>query len=109
MFFVLPHLVGLKRQGSILKSADSLVGEELSFAVFVPSKEPYFFKCMNIEQKSMWMGVLNKYAASTEWSTSSMVREREKNKKEKRADDLQRSLRLSILSSLRARKESSLR
>ncbi len=65
-------------QGAILKSADSLVGEELTFAVFVPTKEPYFFKCLNAEQKSMWMGVLNKYAASTEWSTSSMVKKKKR-------------------------------
>ncbi len=66
----------LFRQGTILKSADSLVGEEYTFALFVPSKDPYFFKCLNAEQKSMWMGVLNKFAASTEWSTSSMVTKR---------------------------------
>lgn len=67
-----PKLV-IRFQGAILKSADSLVGEELTFAVFLPSIDPYFFKCQNAEQKSMWMGLLNKYATSTEWSTSSMV------------------------------------
>jgi PAS domain S-box-containing protein len=65
------HVV--KLMAAILKSADELLGEEFSFALFVPQKEPHYFKASNQEQKSMWMGLLNKHCASTEWSTSSMV------------------------------------
>ena len=58
---------------SIVKTADDLVGEEHSFAVFVPQKDPYYFRANNAEAKASWMSVLSKVCASTEWSTSSMV------------------------------------
>lgn len=63
----------IRLQTAITKSADGLLGETHCFALFVPQKEPYYFRAANEEQKASWMSVLSKHTASTEWSTSSMV------------------------------------
>lgn len=63
----------IRLQAAILKSADELLGEENCFALFVPSKDPYYFRCNNPESKASWLSWLTKVCASTEWSTSSMV------------------------------------
>lgn len=59
--------------GAMLKDATQLTGEEGSFAVFLPNKEPLYFRATNNEQRVSWMASLTTFCASTEWSTSSMV------------------------------------
>jgi PAS domain S-box-containing protein len=63
----------IRLAASILKSADDLVGEENCFALFVPSKDPYYFRAVSSQQKASWLSSLSQYCATTEWSTSSMV------------------------------------
>lgn len=58
---------------AILKSADDLVGEENSFAIFVPGKDAFYFRAHNEEAKAAWLSWLTSLCKMTEWSTSSMV------------------------------------
>lgn len=61
-------------QAAILKTADELVGESHSFALFIPNSEPLYFRANDDEQRAGWMSLLAKHTVSTVWSTTYVFR-----------------------------------